>query len=158
MDIPAILSRIPMFAELDANELASVADHVTPLTAQPGETVIVEGAQGDRLYILRDGLMAVSKEDEEAGISVRIAEMAAGAVFGEMGLLEPVCTSATVTALEPSRLLGLKKADLDALLYGRAELAAKIWRSLALQIARRLRHTSDMLLLQGHDPPEEGSV
>ena len=102
--------------------------------------------------------MAVDKEDEEAGTSVRIAEMTAGAVFGEMGLLQPVRTSATITALEPSRLLGLKKADIDALLYGRAELAAKIWRSLALQIAERLRHTTDMLLLQGHDPPKKGSA
>ena len=79
--------------------------------------------------------------------------MAEGSVFGEMSLLEPVPTSATVTALEPSRLLGLKRDDLDELLTGRAELAAKIWRSFALQLSQRLRHASDMLLLHRTEPP-----
>ena len=37
VDIPAILSRIPMFAELEKDELASVAEHVTPFAAQPGQ-------------------------------------------------------------------------------------------------------------------------
>jgi CRP-like cAMP-binding protein len=90
--------------------------------------------------------MAVWKEDPAAGRSVQVNEMGPGSFFGEMSLLEPVRTSATVTALEPSRLLGLRRRALDVLLTGRAELAAKIWRSFALQFAARLRHATDRLV------------
>ena len=52
----------------------------------PGETLVEQGAPGDELYLVLDGVLAVEIDGDE------VAEIGPGAVVGEKALLEGGCT------------------------------------------------------------------
>jgi hypothetical protein len=61
-------------------------------TLDPGETLVEQGAPGDELYLLVDGVLAVAVDGEEVG------EIGPGAIVGERSLLEDGTRTATLTA------------------------------------------------------------
>ncbi len=68
------------------------------VTYHPGETVIVDGSKTGRLLILKQGNVAIVKEDTEIA---KVAEP--GAVFGELSVLLDQPHTADVRALETSQ-------------------------------------------------------
>jgi hypothetical protein len=61
-------------------------------TLDPGETLVEQGAPGDELYLILDGVLAVEIDGEE------VAEIGPGAIVGEKALLEGGTRTATLRA------------------------------------------------------------
>ena len=97
----AVLEAAEMFAAAPRQVLERLAAASTEIDAAPGATVIREGDVADALYVLRRGSVLVSAGDPPR----RLATIGAGGWFGELGLLEGVPRTASVTAEEPSELL-----------------------------------------------------
>ena len=78
-----------------------------PRAAQPrpGETLVEQGAPGDELYLVLDGVLAVEIDGEE------VAEIGPGAVVGEKALLEGGARTATLRAQTRCRV-GVIPGDL----------------------------------------------
>lgn len=74
---------------------------------QPGEIILPEGEQSDMFYVIRSGQTVVIKGELEA--PTVIGFRGTGDAIGEMGLLENLPRSATVIALEPVALWGLRR-------------------------------------------------
>jgi len=98
----AALERLGIFAAAPRAVLERLAAAATELTAAPGEHVVREGEQADALYVLVDGEVEVTAVGE-AGAERRLRTLGPGAYFGEIGLLERIPRTATVTALRESR-------------------------------------------------------
>jgi len=62
-----------------------------------GGVLVTQGAEGDKLYLLLDGILEVEVDGE------RIAEMGPGTVVGERAVLEGGVRTATLRALTPIR-------------------------------------------------------
>jgi CRP-like cAMP-binding protein len=72
-----------------------------------GETIIVEGEQDRRVFLLEEGVARVTERVEIEGakhIQPGLCDLAAGEIFGELGLFEPGPRSASVIAIEPCRV------------------------------------------------------
>ena len=80
-----------------------------------------EGATGRSLYQVISGRVEVQKE-VQPGHSIHVAELGPGEVFGEMTLFQGAPRSATVRALEDSRLLRVDRAGVRELLERFAQL------------------------------------
>jgi len=91
------LKRLPYFADLPDPLLQRVCVASEELEAVPGETIIEEGSPSDGLYVVTDGELEVTKFS--GGRSVPLARVGAGAVLGEISLLDDVPRIATVTAI-----------------------------------------------------------
>jgi Cyclic nucleotide-binding domain len=65
---------------------------------EPGETLVEQGAPGDELYLVLDGVLAVEIDGEE------VAEIGPGAIVGEKALLEGGTRTATLTARTRCRI------------------------------------------------------
>ena len=63
-----------------------------------------------------------------------VVETGPGAVVGELAVLAPAPRSASVTAMEPTLLLRLRRAPFDELLGDSPELARVVISSLAAQL------------------------
>ena len=70
-----------------------------------GETLVEQGAPGDELYLVLDGVLAVEIDGEE------VAEIGPGAVVGEKALLEGGARTATLRAQTRCRV-GVIPGDL----------------------------------------------
>jgi CRP-like cAMP-binding protein len=77
-----------------------------------GEVLIRQGEQGDDLFLVLAGRLAV-RVDHPDGTATEANEMEAGDVVGEMALLTGQPRSATVVAIEPSELARLSRQDFE---------------------------------------------
>ena len=78
-----------------------------------GEVLFEQGDTGDALYAIVSGTLEVSILSSE-GRKLSLDVMRPGALFGEIALFDPGTRTATVTALEPARVRGVKNADVLA--------------------------------------------
>jgi MFS family permease len=101
-----LLRAVALFQPLGPPQLEIVARRTRWLTVERGEVVIREGDPGDAYYVIESGQLSVS----QAGRHLRNMTMR-GDGFGEIALLRDIPRTATVTAVGPSVLLMLGRAD-----------------------------------------------
>jgi uncharacterized protein YhbP (UPF0306 family) len=96
-----------VFRALPREEAAQVAGEMQPMTAEPGEEIVREGAPADRFFIITDGEVEVVRDVE--GEERRLATMGKGQFFGEIAILRDMPRSATVRALSRVTLLAMER-------------------------------------------------
>jgi CRP-like cAMP-binding protein len=94
----------------------------TQRSLEEGEILFAEGDEGDTLYAIISGMLEFSVTSVD-GRKLGLDVMRDGAVFGEIALFDPGPRTATVTAIEPTRVWGVKHADVRAALVESPELS-----------------------------------
>lgn len=121
-----------IFAETTDEVLAAVAQIVTVEEVEPGTGILAKGDPGDSMFVVASGRVRVHDG------SRALAELGPGEVFGEMALLDPEPRSASVTAIDETRLLKLDQEAFFELVEDRPEVA----RGLLRVLSRRLRQAN----------------
>jgi len=103
-----LVSRVPMFAALDAKTRRSVARVLRPRLAVPDEVIVRKGERGDAMYFISSGAV-------EVHISPAPVQLGSGDFFGELALLVADRRNADVVALGYCQLLTLAARDLHRL-------------------------------------------
>ena len=140
----AQLGRVPFFDGLTPEALAMIAEVMTEEAHAPGTTIFQYGQPGDKLYIILEGKVRISREVGGMGEEA-LAVLGAGEVFGEMALLDESPRSADAKAHERCRLLVITKDAFDDLLFLHKDLAYEVLWSCVRMLAVRLRETNDKL-------------
>lgn len=86
-----------------------------------GDVLFEQGQQGDTFYAIISGKLEFSVISVE-GKKLSLDVMHKGALFGEITLFDPGPRTATVTALEPSLIWGVKHDDVLQELWASPEL------------------------------------
>lgn len=105
----AILKKTEIFEDFPDMILKSVVDVVEEIKFNEGNTFIHKGEEGTCMYILYKGKLRVHDED------ARIIDVDPTSVIGEMSILSTEPRSASVTALEDSKLLKINKIEFEVL-------------------------------------------
>ena len=121
----SILRDVPLFKDLDKTYLQNIAGMFSTEYIPAGRTVITEGDEGTRFYIIVRGKVAVKAANGEAG-EVSVATLDDGDYFGEISLLANIPTTATVTTLTPSIFITLQREQLNKLVQQYAGLGAQM--------------------------------
>ena len=103
------LQRIPVFADLGEEALGHIAALAAEVSVPAGKELVREGDYSYDLLAIEEGTAKV----ERGGTA--IAELGAGDVIGEMGVLERSQRNATVTATSPMLLITLTGWDIRKL-------------------------------------------
>lgn len=105
----ALVSRVPIFAGLDAASAAQVMTLLKSEAYEEGDAIVHQGDPGTSMYFIAEGSVAVELETGD----VRLGE---GECFGEMALLDRRPRSHTVVACSRrTRVLVLDRDDLERL-------------------------------------------
>jgi MFS family permease len=107
-----LLRTSPVFAPVLPVALERLAARLEPMAVAADTTVVHEGDEGDRVFLVADGRLEVSSNDRPLDV------LEAGELFGEMALLRGQPRNATVTALEDVTLYGLGKDEFLAAVSG----------------------------------------
>lgn len=126
------LRTVDIFRGVPYQLLSELSARLRPLSVSAGVRVVAEGEDGDELYIVRSGEVAIQHADGEE------ARMGPGSVFGESAVLDPAPRLADVVATVDAELLVLDRAALLDLMGRRPEVAADI----ITMLVRRLRAES----------------
>jgi ABC-type multidrug transport system fused ATPase/permease subunit len=109
------LQGVPIFAHLDGDLLAALAQRLSVERYPAGDVIINEGDVADRLYIVHKGQVEVLAYDP-AGQQRRLNTLREGDHFGETALLYDAPRTATIRALTPVQLYSLSKEDFHTLI------------------------------------------
>lgn len=99
-----VFQRLDIFAGASQPMLERLAKSATELVLEPGTTVIRQGDEADALYVLTDGKVEVTARRVRGRKEHHIRYMTGPSYMGEIGLLQGIARTATVTAIEPARL------------------------------------------------------
>jgi len=122
------LQRVPLFAELSADEVQQIALLFKERHFSRGETVVREGSDGAAFFLIESG---------EAGVSVAGAEresLRPGDYFGEIALIDEGVRSATITATSDLVCYGLTFWEFRPLLLENGAIGLKLLQSLARKL------------------------
>ena len=114
-----MIARVPLFAELDASEIADVMKLLRAQVAEAGQVIVRQGDPAQSMYFIAAGEVEV--ELKGAGIRLGV-----GQFFGEVAVLRRGRRSATVVALTQSSLLVLDAQDLHTLMERDPRVAKSI--------------------------------
>ena len=90
------------------------------MDTRPGEDVVRQGDVADALYVIYSGTLKVMSRRQDND-QIELASLGPGDYFGEIGLLQGIPRTATVTATSPGRLLRIAgPAFLQAVSSGRS--------------------------------------
>jgi predicted MFS family arabinose efflux permease len=130
-DRVALLSGLRIFEGATTQGLEALAGAMERRQVPSGERMISEGDAADAFYVVEGGTLAVSMH------GVPVSTLGAGAYFGEIGVLEGVPRTATVTTTSECFLFRID-ADLFIEAVGSAPVGA---RTLAETMTGRLART-----------------
>ena len=115
----AMLARVPLFAGLDANEIAEIMPYLRSKTIAVGATIVRKGDAAQSMFFIASGEVSV----EIPGGAIRLGE---GQFFGEMAILRSSRRTADVRATQPTKLLVLDAADFHSLIERNPDIGVRV--------------------------------
>jgi CRP-like cAMP-binding protein len=138
------LAKVTLFKGLTPPALELISRVASEESHALGTKIFQHGDPGDKLYILIEGKVRISRDIPGMGEEA-IAVLGAGAVFGEMALLDEAPRSADARVHERCRLLTVSKDAFEDLLFLHKDLAYEVLWSVVKMLTQRLRETTDKL-------------
>ena len=109
------------------------------LMVDSGKILFKEGDPGDKMYIIQEGNIRISKMID--GKEHILAVLGKGDFFGEMAIVNQVERTATATAVGTVRLLSFNREGF----LGMIEKNARIALNVIDKLCRRLQHTNNQI-------------
>ena len=114
-----MVAKVPLFAELNAGEIADIMRLLRAQQVEPGGMIVRRGEPAHSMYFIAAGEVEIELPDERVRLGV-------GHFFGEIAVLRRTRRSATVTAVTRTSLLVLDAADLHALMERDPRIAERV--------------------------------
>jgi CRP/FNR family cyclic AMP-dependent transcriptional regulator len=122
VDTHAVLSSIPLFAEVLDGPLLDALAHKSGIVIFPaGSILMTEGDFATSMFAIVEGTVSVSFADAHGGTH-SVAALKAGDIVGEMSLMTGARRSATVVAISDVTALEITKYSLEVILTRAPEL------------------------------------
>lgn len=134
------LRRLPLFEGLAEDDLERLLGMARERELAAGEVLIREGDEGDEMYVILEGELAVSQRD--GSVERPLAKRVKGEVVGEMSVLDLAARTATVKASTPARLLVIDRAAFGSLLACSVDVGTSILKT----VMGRLRGMEAVLM------------
>src|SRR6476619_3388484 len=116
-----MISRVPLFAELDATEISDIMELLRAQVVEAGEVVMRAGDAARSMYFIAAGEVEIEIRGKKEPVQLGV-----GQFFGEVALLRRTRRTATVTEVTRTNLLGLDAHDLHALMQRDRRIAERI--------------------------------
>jgi CRP-like cAMP-binding protein len=140
-----ILKRTELFRDLDDEQIALIEKMCTAKEFAAGTVICKQGALGENTYVIEEGLVGIILE--VGPLAQRQVQTAANyETFGWSAMIEPYISTATVRALEKTKVFAFNGRELCSLCNHDPEVGCKICRSVARVIGERLRQAYIQLL------------
>ncbi len=127
-----ILKRVSIFSSISDETLAQLALVMSEEELDSGEQLFAKGDLGEDMYVIISG--KVRAHDGETTYNF----LEDKDIFGEMAVLDPRPRVASITAVEPTRLLKLDRQSLYELMDKHTEVAHGIIRVLCSHLRERI--------------------
>jgi CRP-like cAMP-binding protein len=127
-----LLRGMPIFDQLDSQELGLVAGRLQSEAYKAGEVLFHEGDPGDKFYIVESGQLVVTRSVN--GQTIELSQRGPGDYFGEIALLQNRPRTATISCMEETAVLSLEAEYFHEMVSKNMQLSQVVSRT----VTRRL--------------------
>jgi len=117
------------------------------LLLKPGEVLFEQGDAADRTYAVDSGWVSIARRDPE-GNEMVLANLAKGALFGELAIFDGGSRSAKATAVGNVELISIGREQLFDCLRANPDNLSSLLKHFAL----RVRETDELAMVQAFSP------
>ena len=146
-DRMAILAKSPLFGQLTESQIGGISKLTRCIRFGQGERIIVEGNEGNTLYQIVSGEVAVIKKMQDGELR-ELARLSAPAIIGEMSVFNEEPRSATIEALGSCVVLEVERDDLRPLLQNEPKVLEMLAAVISQRRAELLKLSSETKLQQ----------
>ncbi len=146
----AMVARVPLFAGLDARQIAEVMRLLRSHRVEAGTIIARRGEEAHSMYFVADGEVEIILRDE----NVRLGT---GHFFGEIAILRKARRSANVIALMRTSLLVLDARDVHMLMEREPKIAERLHRAVRERVAKDTVESKGDIVVEEiaeHEPDE----
>mgnify|MGYP001164408009 CR=1 FL=1 len=136
-----ILKRVPLFRDLNNEELEKIAQIATLKEYPKHSTIFMEAQPRTTVYFIESGIIKVTKVDNQGNEQV-ISILQKGDMFPHVGFFDDSPYPGTAQTIQNSKLLAIPIHDFDRLLDSNPQIAKSVMKIMAvkiLQLQRRLQ-------------------
>ncbi|MBX3176936.1 MAG: cyclic nucleotide-binding domain-containing protein [Candidatus Hydrogenedentes bacterium] len=131
------IKHVSLFHGLSREEVAKIFAKGMTMHVDAGQDIFVQGTVGSQMYVVLGGKLGVFDGEK------CLAELRTGDMFGEMALVNKEPRSATVTAINDSRLFVLTESTFERLMSKR--VAIRVLFNIIKTLSHRLREANKRL-------------
>jgi CRP-like cAMP-binding protein len=142
--IQEFLRTVPLFHELDDEELTQVLLVALVKRYSAGAQILHEEQSGGQLHVIREGQVRISKTVPGLGEEA-LTILGPGEFFGEVEFFDGSPASAHAIAHSDCEILQIPHEDMRSLLKSHPQLAARFFWAFGRTLAKRLRETNQRM-------------
>jgi CRP/FNR family cyclic AMP-dependent transcriptional regulator len=145
MDLKIFLKNLPSFEDFNAEHLDLLAGMLKLEEHESGHVFIRQGVQGEALFLVIEGAVAVTRREGADGEDMEVRELHNGELFGVLSLVDDLPASATCTAKGKVQSAALTHDAFDELFRQASSIGHRLQFMIAGQMARDLRELNRTL-------------
>ncbi len=139
-------SAVPaIFHGLSIEEVKMIRRLATRQTVARGETIFSEGEEGNSIYYISKGRVAVIIKLPATGEQKRVQTLMEGTIFGEMAVLDTRPRAASVIAAEDSICYRLGIDAFESIKQKHQNTALRLFNNICLMFSDRIRSANTMI-------------
>ena len=140
--IAEALQQSGLVFQMESADVAKLSALCGVLDLDPGEILIDEGTESEQLYIIVSGSIEVQFFLTYENAFQEICRLRAGAIVGEMAMLEEDVHSARTVVREKARFLTISNRELFAFLETAPRIGFRFMHNMGRILSKRLRFTN----------------
>ena len=133
-----LVAKVPLFADLNADQIANIAGMLRPHLVPPGHVIVKQGDNADAMFFIISG-------EVEVEIKVNPVRLRPGDFFGETGILRESVRMADVISQTECQLLELRKEKFNELIRLYPELGVHVEKVMESRISENTDITTKTL-------------
>lgn len=137
------LKSVPYFSGLSPAELDSLKKLIFEKTAEQGEIILLEGDSAEALFFVVSGAVKVFKTSAEGKEQI-LSVVRPGESFNDVPIFDNGPSPASVRAMTPVVLYGVRKSALEGILQAHPQVALNIIKVLAEQVRQLVSLVEDL--------------
>lgn len=123
-----LIRSVPLFQGLGRRELAAIAQLVDEVEVPAGRVLMRQGETGNEMFVIATGKVSIERDGRH------VRDVGPGTSVGDMSLLSEGPRTATVTTVEPCRLLVAGHREFHSLMDAYPSVRLHILEGLAAKI------------------------
>lgn len=139
---PSVFHASPLFRGLRVEDCEILIEMATLRAFSEDETILTLGQTNASLFVILEGEVLVERTEET---NIPVITLETGDVFGEMSFIDDATVTADVRAYNECKVLEMSGARLSQLFQARTDLAAQVYRNLAIELRNRLSRTAQLM-------------
>ncbi len=138
-----LTTNVGFLSILSAGDLQTLLTGAKRLPFHKDQDLLRQGQRNGSLFIVQEGLLHVLRA--AGGKQVFLGRLEPGAFFGELSLVDPGPTTATVHAASDGVLVEISRECLDAFTAAHPAAGVELLRRMLQDVAHRLRSADERL-------------